>query len=127
MPRVKVKRIREKAIQMKTAWNEGAPAVTEFRNTKKDVFEAKLTAAQALDNEIDELKARTKIKEDERDNIYAVIEDDLVDVRKGVEGHKDFGDDSALYGAMGFVRKSERKSGLTRKNKTGDNESGDDE
>ena len=29
-----------------------------------------------------------------------------------------YGDDSPLYGAMGFVRKSEKKSGLTRKKKT---------
>lgn len=31
---------------------------------------------------------------------------------------KAFGDDSPLYGAMGFVRKSECASGLTRKTKT---------
>ncbi len=29
-----------------------------------------------------------------------------------------YGNDSPLYGAMGFVRKSEKKSGLTRKKKT---------
>jgi len=28
---------------------------------------------------------------------------------------------------MGFVRKSERKSGLTRKTKTGENDNGDEE
>src|SRR5215212_8712497 len=104
MAKIFVKRIREKAIQMKGAWNEGAPAVTEFRNTKKDVFEADLAAAQAVDDEIDDLKARTKMKEDDRDNRYAKLEDDMVDIRKGVEGHKDYGDDSPLYGAMGFIR-----------------------
>ena len=35
----------------------------------------------------------------------------------GVAGNPDFGNDSPLYGAMGFVRKSEKKSGLTRKRK----------
>jgi prephenate dehydrogenase len=30
-----------------------------------------------------------------------------------------YGNDSPLYGAMGFVRKSEKKSGLTRKKKNG--------
>lgn len=32
----------------------------------------------------------------------------------GVVGHDDYGDDSALYEAFGFVRKSKRKSGLKR-------------
>lgn len=36
----------------------------------------------------------------------------------GVAGNADYADDSPLYGAMGFVRKSERKSGLTKKKKT---------
>ena len=35
----------------------------------------------------------------------------------GVAGSPDYGNDSPLYGAMGFVRKSEKKSGLTRKKK----------
>ena len=34
-----------------------------------------------------------------------------------VAGNPDYGNDSPLYGAMGFVRKSEKKSGLTRKKK----------
>ena len=34
---------------------------------------------------------------------------------KGVLGDPEFGPDSDLYEAMGYVRKSERKSGLTRK------------
>lgn len=36
-------------------------------------------------------------------------------LKNGVVADPDFGDDSALYEAFGFVRKSERKSGLTRK------------
>ena len=39
-------------------------------------------------------------------------------VVNGVVGDPAYGDDSPLYGAMGFVRKSERKSGLTKKKKT---------
>lgn len=36
----------------------------------------------------------------------------------GVIGDPNFGPDSALYEALGFVRKSDRKSGLTRKKNT---------
>jgi hypothetical protein len=38
-------------------------------------------------------------------------------IKKGVIADPEFGDDSALYEALGYVRKSERKSGLTRKRK----------
>ena len=36
----------------------------------------------------------------------------------GIIGDENFGDDSALYEAFGFVRRSQRKSGLTRKRKS---------
>jgi hypothetical protein len=36
----------------------------------------------------------------------------------GVKGDDEFGDDSALYEALGFVRKSDRKSGNTRRRMT---------
>ncbi|MBS1792689.1 MAG: hypothetical protein JSS81_02475 [Acidobacteria bacterium] len=35
----------------------------------------------------------------------------------GIVGDDEFGDDSALYEAFGYVRRSQRKSGLTRKRK----------
>jgi len=36
-------------------------------------------------------------------------------VVNAVKGHPDYGEDSALYAAMGYVRKSERGSGLRRR------------
>jgi hypothetical protein len=39
-------------------------------------------------------------------------------VVNGVKGDPAFGEDSDLYETMGYVRKSERKSGLTRKKST---------
>lgn len=36
-------------------------------------------------------------------------------IKNGVVADPEFGDDSALYEALGFIRRSERKSGLTRK------------
>ncbi len=38
-------------------------------------------------------------------------------VGMGVAGDPAYGNDNPLYGAMGFVRKSEKKSGLTQKKK----------
>jgi hypothetical protein len=117
MALVAVKRIKEKVLKILNAWLEGASAVTEFRNTKKSEFEARVAAAQVVEDEIADLKAQLSLKEAERDDLYKQLDVDAVDIRKGVEGHKDYGDDSPLYGLMGFVRKSERKSGLTHKKK----------
>jgi hypothetical protein len=39
-------------------------------------------------------------------------------VVNGVKGDPNYGDDSDLYDAMGYVRKSAKKSGLTKKSKT---------
>lgn len=39
-------------------------------------------------------------------------------VVSSIKGDPDFGDDSALYQACGYVRQSEKKSGLGRKTKT---------
>lgn len=118
MAKVQVKRIKEKALQIQNAWNEGANTVGEFRNTKKSDFDADIAAGQASEDRIADLKAQLKMEEDNRDMIYTRINNSTVDVRQGVEGHKDFGDDHPLLSAMGFVRKSERASGLTRGKKT---------
>ena len=36
-------------------------------------------------------------------------------IKNGVVADPEFGDDSALYEALGYIRKSNRRSGLTRK------------
>ena len=68
--------------------------------------------------------ARTKIKNIEIDLKAAMDARDQVDVAtqeindlvvKSVVADKNYGDDSALYERMGYVRKSTRASGLTRK------------
>jgi len=47
----------------------------------------------------------------------ALLDQQRSKVGLGVAGDPAYGNDSPLYGAMGFVRKSEKKSGLTRKKK----------
>ncbi|MBS1797209.1 MAG: hypothetical protein JSS81_25510 [Acidobacteria bacterium] len=61
----------------------------------------------ALDHET---TAELAVREVEDEKTLAIISE-IVD---GVIGHEDFGDDSPLYEALGFVRRSKRKSGLTR-------------
>jgi hypothetical protein len=64
--------------------------------------------------ELDHETSEEVINREAQDAKALAIIDEIVD---GVIGHPDFGDDSPLYEALGFVRKSRRKSGLTRKRK----------
>lgn len=51
----------------------------------------------------------------DRDNVDQVTMEMCDAIVKAVVADPEFGDDSALYEALGYVRKSMRKSGLTRK------------
>ena len=102
---------------MNDAWFEGAKDV-EFNGTTQSQFDADIVAAAAADAAIDDLEAQLKLQREARDDMYAALDEKRSKVGQGVAGNPDFGNDSPLYGAMGFVRKSERKSGLTKKKKT---------
>lgn len=111
------KRIREQCNVMNDAWFEGAPGVN-FNGIKQTDFQADIEAAAADDAAIADLEAELDMKRDIRDDKYKALDQQRSKVGQGVAGSPDYGNDSPLYGAMGFVRKSEKKSGLTRKKKT---------
>lgn len=116
MANVDVKGIREKCNVMNDAWVEGAPAVN-FNGIKQTDFQAAIDAAAADDAAIADLESELKMKRDVRDDKYKALDQQRSKVGQGVAGDPAYGNDSPLYGAMGFVRKSEKKSGLTRKKK----------
>lgn len=62
----------------------------------------------------DEKREQQALRESEDVNTMALIDKYVA----GIVGHDDFGKNSALYEAFGFVRTDERKSGLTRKKKS---------
>ncbi len=66
---------------------------------------------------IADLTVELKMKSDVRDYKYAALDQKRSQIGMAVAGDPAYGDDSPLYGAMGFARKSERASGLTRKTK----------
>jgi hypothetical protein len=113
MARINIKEIKAQCDEMSAGWKNDS--TDEFNGIKRADFDADRTAAQMLEDEIAQDEAALKIKKDQRDAKYQKLSADRVKVGKGVAGHKDYGDDSELYGAMGFVRKSERRSGLTHK------------
>lgn len=109
--------IKKRAVKMDDAWKEGADKV-EFMGVTQTALNGQITAIETKEQTLDDLRAQVKMLEEEIQDDYGALDDTTVDVANGVRGSKDYGDDSPLYGAMGFVRKSDRASGLTRKTKT---------
>lgn len=99
------------------ALRELAPTTT-FGGLKLDDFEPTVNTCeqdrQNLVNHANEEKVLLATR-DANDDI-ALAQRELI--INGIIGDPNFGPNSALYEACGYVRKSERKSGLTRKKKT---------
>ena len=108
------KRIRERVTQMNDGWAQGA-STTAFGGITQPQFDTKIKAAAASDQEVDEMEAALVLKKQFRDGLYDELNDDSVKILAGVKGDPAFGDDHPLIDAMGFVRDSQKKSGLTRK------------
>jgi hypothetical protein len=117
MPRINVKNIKTRVNRINDAWTEGALSV-EFSGIKQTDFQQDITSAAAIESDIADLETQIQMKKDERDQKYSKLQTDSVRVSDGVKGDKNFGSDSPVYGAMGFVIKSQRASGLTRKKKS---------
>ena len=114
MARVNVKEIVTRVAKMLEAWRQGA-SETKFMNISQTDFQADYdeieTELQSIANDEAALKMR-KVAVAAK---AAALQKKSVKVREGVEGDPNYGSDSPLYAAMGFVIDSLRKSGLTRK------------
>jgi hypothetical protein len=89
------------------AWNELAPTAT-FAGLTLAQYRAAVQPSFDTRKKITELETDLKAQMDARDQM---------DVVKTMVADNNFGDDNALYKRMGYVRKSTRQSGLTRKKK----------
>lgn len=112
--KINSREIRERSNKINGAWKDAA-AAAKFGGISQTDFQKAIGEGAAIDAAIADLEAQLKLKQDERDIKYGEIDQKSVMVRNGVVADPAYGDDSPLYGAMGFVRKSERRSGLTRK------------
>lgn len=104
----------EKMIKMLNAWKTLAPTksfggmtLAEFEAIVNDSLEARVTVASLDDSRMQAIAMR--------DNYDTTFLQKAQLVVNGVLADPSEGDDSALYEAMGYIRKSARKSGLTRK------------
>ena len=98
------------------AWTTLAPAAS-FGGMTLAQFKAKVQPSFDARTQLDTIEAQKTAALDTRDDADAVTSNTNQMVINGVKGDPNFGDDSNLYEAMGYVRKSERASGLTKKSK----------
>ena len=123
MPRI-TKKTDERIERFQDSWEEMAPGAS-FAGMTLEEFRIATELPLALRREIVRLETQVVAKTVETE-IADKQADQLLDlVVNSVRGTPGFGPDCALYKAFGYVRKSERKSGLTRKGTTtGDSATG---
>ncbi len=107
----------EKIEKVIDAWSDLAPdkkfglmTLEEFKQRVKPSLETRQSLRTLKDTQINALTTRAHSDEESLKALLLVV--------NAIKGDPTEGEDSALYQACGYVRKSERKSGLTRKSKT---------
>jgi hypothetical protein len=95
-------------------WTELAPTAS-FNGLTLDQFKAAVQPSFDSRQKIADLETDLEAEQVNRDKIDETTTTTNAGIVKAVIADKNFGDDSALYERMGYVRKSARASGLTRK------------
>ena len=98
---------------MVSAWTELAPTA-QFAGLTLAQFEAKVKPSFDTRTEVSTLETQLKAARQSRKNADAVSNDDALNIVNGVRSAPGFGENSALYKAMGYIPKNDRKSGLVR-------------
>jgi hypothetical protein len=98
-----------------SGWESLAAAKT-FGGMTLEQFKAKVKPSTDARKTIKDLDSQYTAAQNSRDTADVESNRVLALVVNAVKGDPDHGEDSALYEAMGYVRKSERKSGLRRGN-----------
>ena len=104
----------KKAEDIRRAWKEQAPEALFAGKAVAD-FEMSITALQLANEDVAKLDTARLAALKVRDEKLAALAKLSNVVVLGVQGHAEFGDDSPLLRAMGYIPASERKSGLTRR------------
>lgn len=96
------------------AWREIA-AEASFGGMTLAEFETKTAPLAASTLRMQALEAQIAAEQKAREEAEAVARETMRLVAHGVRADPAYGEDSQLYRAMGFVPRSQRQSGLTRK------------
>lgn len=104
----------EKMLKVLNAWKTLAPS-KEFAGMKLADFEAQVNKSLEPRARLAELADQTMQQMAARDTEDAATMDKILSVVAGIVADPTEGANSALYEACGYIRKDNRKSGLTRK------------
>ena len=108
----------EQLTRMHGAWRRHDPD-TRYGNRPLDDMGTAITALDNFDRKIEDGEARLNALRSDRDAMLADWMGFTRYLKHGGAADARFGEDSVFYEELGFVRSSERKSGLTRKRKPG--------
>lgn len=97
-----------------SAWEEFAEGVV-FANQTLEQLRTAMAPSLAIRGEIAKLKQQLRAKKTEGSIADTAVAPLLRRVVDSIKGNPDFGPDCALYEACGYIRDSDRRSGLTRK------------
>jgi hypothetical protein len=110
------KNVELKMQRMLNAWETLTPDKT-FGGMTLQQFKAATQPSQAARQRLEELEDQQRQALAQREAADDALQAKMQLVIAGVLADPAEGPDSALYEAMGYTRKSERKTGLTRKRK----------
>lgn len=99
--------------QFISAWREHAPEAT-FANRSLAQFEAETAESAEVRERIKTAQTQLAGLIGERRNADLAMNDLMILIAHAVRGNPDHGENSALYRALGYMPKNERKSGLKR-------------
>lgn len=105
--------VKDRALQIRRAWAEFAPEASMAGMTLSQ-FEAEITTLQELQNDILDLNTQLDGKRTDRSIEEDRLKKVLARVVNSIKGSPEHGPDSKFYDGCGFVRDSDRKSGLHR-------------
>lgn len=114
MKKLRNHHILARAHDFLATWKQLAPDAM-FGQTAVDELERKVGNAEQIRQEILSAEVRLSRLRLERDQTERALADELIRLANGVRGNPDFGPDSSFYRALGFVPKSENRSGRPRK------------
>ncbi len=104
----------DRIATIRSAWKELAPQASFAGKTLAE-FDLAMGAPLQVREDIESLEKQLEGRKADRMTLDEAASVELDLVVNSVKGTPGFGPDSPLYRAMGYIRKSERKTGLTRK------------
>jgi hypothetical protein len=108
------KDIENRIVRLLTSWENLAPTKS-FAGITLEQCRTAVAASLTSRQQIGSLEDQLERAIDVRDSADVVSLAKLQQVVNGILADGTEGPDSSLYAALGYIRKSERKSGLTRK------------